>query len=299
MRILLMSDLHLELSPFELPGDLPEFDVAVFAGDIWKPIKNSVTWVSLQRVDKLRAKPAILVPGNHEFYGHEVYLSRRNGQQAAEQLGVHLLDPGCVVIDGVRFIGATLWTDFGLLGTPEISKGRAHAGMNDYLAISMVSAKGINFLTPDDTERLHRISKKFIERELSRSFDGPTVVVTHHGPHPNSVPERYRGDALSPAFVSDLSALIEEYQPDVWVHGHDHHHHDYRVGRTRIIANPAGYTHKSGGRENRRWDPRFVFEVDQTAFSVRAAPKEDIENLTAGFQEIIDESRGVKSRKSD
>lgn len=260
MRILLMSDLHLELSPFELPDDLPEFNVAVFAGDIWKPIENSVTWLSQQRVDKLRAKPAILVPGNHEYYGHEIYLSRQTGRRAAEQLGIHLLDPGSVVIDGVRFIGATLWTDFQLLGTPKISKGRAHAAMNDYLQISIVDDQRINFLDPNDTERLHQVDKQFIESELAKPFDGPTAVVTHHGPHPNSVPERYRGNSLSPAFFSDLSALIEKYQPDVWIHGHDHHHHDYRVGRTRIIANPAGYV-RDGVRENPFWGACSTYEI--------------------------------------
>lgn len=260
MRILLMSDLHLELSGFDIPDDLPDFDVAIFAGDIWEPIRYSIHWISLQRATKLGARPAILVPGNHEFYGHEVHLSRQHGQQAAEQFEVHLLDPGSVAIDGVRFIGATLWTDFQLLGTPDISKRHAYAGMNDYLAISMVDGQRINYLNPDDSQRLHRLDKMFIQSELAKLFDGPTVVITHHGPHPNSVPDAYRGDALSPAFCSDLSELIEKYQPDVWIHGHDHHHHDYRVGRTRIIANPAGYE-RNGVRDNAFWDPRFVFEV--------------------------------------
>lgn len=260
MRILLMSDLHLELAPFELPDDLPEFDVAIFAGDVWKPIRNSINWISLNQVTKLRARPAILVNGNHEFYGHEIHSSRAEGMQAAEDLGVHLLDPGAIVIGGVRFIGATLWTDFELLGKPKFSKWRANEGMSDYLAISITKGERWDYLTPDDTLGFHRRDKAFIESELSKPFDGPTVVITHHGPHPNSVPEDYRGDSLSPAFCSDLSELIEKYQPDVWIHGHDHHHHDYYVGRTRILANPAGYE-RDGVRDNALWNPRFVFEV--------------------------------------
>lgn len=255
-----MSDLHIELAPFELPDDLPEFDVAIFAGDVWEPIKHVIHWISLNQVTKLKAKPAILVPGNHEFYGHEIHLSRQHGQQAAKDLGVHLLDPGSVIIGGTRFIGATLWTDFGLLGTPEVSKDRARAGMNDYRAIDIAEGQRWDHLNPDHTLGLHQRDRAFIESELAKPFDGPTVVITHHGPHPNSVPENYRGDSLSPAFCSDLSKLIEEYQPDVWIHGHDHHHHDYHVGRTRILANPAGYD-RNGVRDNPLWDPRFVFEV--------------------------------------
>jgi Icc-related predicted phosphoesterase len=46
---------------------------------------------------------------------------------------------------------------------------------------------------------------------------------------------------LSPAFVSDLSALIEEFQPAAWVFGHTHHNIDEQVGSTRIVTNQRGY----------------------------------------------------------
>jgi hypothetical protein len=32
--------------------------------------------------------------------------------------------------------------------------------------------------------------------------------VTHHGPHPNSIHPRFRGNVANPAFASDLSSLM-------------------------------------------------------------------------------------------
>lgn len=86
-----------------------------------------------------------------------------------------------------------------------------------------------------------------------------TVVVTHHAPHPQSVQPRHQGTALSPAFVSDLSTLIEEYQPELWIH--DHGSHDYKVGQTRVLANQAGCPNFHGGRENPWFHPSLVVEV--------------------------------------
>jgi hypothetical protein len=67
----------------------------------------------------------------------------------------------------------------------------------------------------------------------------PTVVITHHGPHPASIHARFAGSAINGAFVSDLAELVA--QADLWLHGHVHDSFDYRVGRCRVVANPRGY----------------------------------------------------------
>ena len=68
MRLLVISDIHLECGPFTLPEPMPDFDVAVFAGDIGKPISEAIRWMAEQRAGPLAGRPAIYVPGNHEFY---------------------------------------------------------------------------------------------------------------------------------------------------------------------------------------------------------------------------------------
>jgi len=44
---------------------------------------------------------------------------------------------------------------------------------------------------------------------LAESFDGKTVVVTHHAPSSQSVHPRYANDLLTPAFASNLENLMD------------------------------------------------------------------------------------------
>jgi Icc-related predicted phosphoesterase len=106
-----------------------------------------------------------------------------------------------------------------------------------------------------------RLDHTFIRGELSKPHERATVVVTHHAPHPQSIQPRHQGSALAPAFVSNRNTLIEEYQPELWIHGHDHGSHDYRVGRTRVLANQAGYPNVHGDRENRVFNPLCLVEA--------------------------------------
>lgn len=90
---------------------------------------------------------------------------------------------------------------------------------------------------------------------------------THHAPHPNSVHQKYKDDLLSAAFASDVSELLEG--ADLWIHGHVHDSFDYRVGRCRVVANPAGYVlnrrsirrMEEAALENAQFNPRLVVEV--------------------------------------
>lgn len=111
---------------------------------------------------------------------------------------------------------------------------------------------------------MHRQDLAYITNALGKPFGGPTLVVTHHAPHPKSVQPQYQGDPLSPAFASDLGAAIERYRPELWIHGHDHGSHDYRVGETRIDSNQAGYPALAGARENRKFDPKLIVSVHES-----------------------------------
>jgi len=262
MRLLAISDIHLECGPFEFPASMPDFDVAVFAGDVGKPISEAVRWMAGQRAGPLKGRPAIYVPGNHEFYNAEMKSSLAKGRVAAETFGIDLLSRDTAIIDGVRFIGCVLWTDYRLYGTPKPSMVYAGQTLNDHRLIRYQEASGhFSRFMPWHAAAEHRLDLAFIRQELANAFDGPTVVVTHHAPHPNSIESRYQGSPLTPAFASDLSSVIDEFQPEVWIHGHDHGSHDYRIGRTRVFANQAGYPNLHGDRENRAFDPRCVVEI--------------------------------------
>jgi Icc-related predicted phosphoesterase len=102
---------------------------------------------------------------------------------------------------------------------------------------------------------MHRQSRLFIGESL-RTERIPTVAVTHHLPHPRSIPDRFAGDLLNAAYASDLSSVIESGRPALWIHGHTHDNCDHMVGGTRIICNPRGYAD-----ENSRFETGMVIEL--------------------------------------
>jgi len=107
------------------------------------------------------------------------------------------------------------------------------------------------------TMAVHASSREWLDRMLGRESVDPTVVVTHHGPHPLSVHPRFAGNAVTPAFVSDLSDIIEKHQPPLWLHGHTHDRFDYNVGGTRVVCNPRGYSYENSNG----FDPGLVIDV--------------------------------------
>lgn len=260
MRLWILSDLHIEQSAWVLPDPMPEFDVLIAAGDIHDPASRGVQWLS-NRVEK----PIIYVMGNHEWYAHResftVADEAARARELGSELGVHVLMDEAVVIDGVRFLGASLWTDYELYGTPEASMAAANRQMNDHLLIFPEPRSGP--LRPAQAREWHRTSRSWLTEQLGSEFAGSTVVVTHHLPHPRSIAPRYAGDSLNPAFCSDMSTLVEESGAALWVHGHTHSSFDYLAGRTRVVCNPKGYgPYRLGGRyENAEFDEMKVIDI--------------------------------------
>lgn len=106
-----------------------------------------------------------------------------------------------------------------------------------------------------DALQLHLEARNWLETKLDQPFDGPTVVVTHHGPHPGSIHPRYAGMLLNAGFVSDLTPLFGKAR--LWIHGHVHDSFDYVACGTRIVANPRGYAlnrHAAQSPEHIHWE---------------------------------------------
>lgn len=156
----------------------------------------------------------------------------------------HFLEKSSVELGGVRFLGATPWTDFVLFGKDRQEEAMAAAErcMNDYRVISVARDGPTRVpLSARDALRFFGKSSAWLERRLAEPFDGPTVVVTHHLSAWGSVSTRHRDDLVTAAFASDLSPLVERYQPALWIHGQTHEACDYLIGQTRIVCNPRGY----------------------------------------------------------
>jgi len=251
VKLLLLSDLHLELSDLAVPEDI-DFDVAVLAGDILWPGERLAEWLARSPALR-RAQAVVAVSGNHEYFDRVMQPQAAALQQAAMASAtppLHLLDCGELRLGGVRFLGCTLWTDFELrIDTPagpvsDRARGIAAAArvMADYRCIGwQVGGEEVERrLTPQDTISLHRQQRAWLQRRLAEPFDGPTVVVTHHGPHRRSLAPRFAADWVSAAYLSELPIEFFEV-PVLWVHGHTHSSHDYRVHRCRVVCNPRGY----------------------------------------------------------
>lgn len=245
MKLLLLSDLHLELSDLALPQDL-DFDVALLAGDIVNPGHRLHDWIAASPVLR-RARAVVAVSGNHEYFD-AVLQQEAAAMQSHGLPSLHLLDMAQLVIDGVRFLGCTLWTDFALrIDTPQGPRSDpargiavAQQAMADYRCIAWQEGDTTRRLTPQDTLRVHHRQRAWLQQRLAEAFDGTTVVITHHGPHRGSLAPRFAADWVSTAYLSELPQSFFEV-PALWLHGHTHTSHDYRVGNCRIICNPRGY----------------------------------------------------------
>jgi predicted phosphodiesterase len=271
MRFLVLSDLHLEFATFKPARALDDVDAVVLAGDVL-PGDKVVRWAARESVFGLN-KPIIFVPGNHEYYGGEFHMRRAQLQRAAAGVpNVHILDPGEVLLDAgrVRVLGCTLWTDFRVpiqtagaaVSDPSRAMEEATRLINDYQTITLQASKTLKrrSLTPADTLVLHEAERAWLETKLRESFDGKTVVVTHHASAAGSIAPRWSGDWLTPSFVSDLPEPFFEV-PSLWVHGHTHSSFDYRRGNCRIVCNPRGYRLRDGTFENAAFDPGLVIDA--------------------------------------
>jgi predicted phosphodiesterase len=256
MQLQILSDLHVDAGGLHRPQLVAGVDAFIAAGDVCAGVEAGFQ-VLRQYVPA--TTPIIIVLGNHEFYGSGYTKELARARAWAPPLNIHLLENEAVTIGSVRFVGATLWTDYDLFGADnrDDCMRTAAMGLNDHRLIGLTTGGSSDQrFKPHDALALHQQSRAYLAETLAIPHAGPTVVVTHHAPHANSVAAHYRNSLLSAAFVSDLSDLIEAHQPNLWVHGHTHTSFDYCVSATRILCNPAGY-----GRENPAFDPALVVEV--------------------------------------
>lgn len=240
-KLWILSDLHRDhgaLASTETPP--ADADIAVIAGDV---VDDRFL------VDLSKKLPVVFVAGNHEFYGHA--LGERS--ELLEGLPIHFLDDRSVMIDGIRFIGSTLWTDYN--GGDPAAMYAARHGMNDHRRIKWQKDPWMRF-RPEEAAALHGNAMNFLLDELPGDDLRPTVVVTHHAPSAKSVHQRFAGQVLNYAYYSNLDNLVAHSGAALWVHGHVHNNFDYQIGETRVLCNPCGYP-----GENKEFNPALIVDI--------------------------------------
>jgi hypothetical protein len=267
VNIQLLSDLHLESNPHFTAQPVPGADVLVLAGDIGSYQQGSrleemgVADFGLARFSPLPPErggagwptPVLFLPGNHEYDGLDFDETHTRLRETCERLGMIWLEQETVVLQGVRFVGSTLWTDFDALsaGQPQeadITLGeqlkareKAFRAANFYLSKNHSFRDGQPLLAADVREQGLK-SQAWLRQALAVPFDGPTVAVTHFAPSLLSADPRYGLAPGTAGFCNSLDELLP--LADLWLHGHLHCAIGYTSRGCRVVANPLGYARK-------------------------------------------------------
>ena len=248
MKVQVLSDLHIEFEGFEIEHN--DSDVVILAGDIHVK-ENGVLWA----LENIKDKPVLYVLGNHEFYG-KAYPKLVNSLNAiTEGTNVKILEKESVTLDGVNFMGCTLWTDFELFGDPRLTGYQCQQVMTDFKKIRL--SPKYSKLRSIDVASIHRQSLDWLKEKLEMYRGMTNVVITHHGPSVRSLPGDKEGDVVSAAYVSNLESVITSYNPNVWVHGHLHNSSEYKIGTCQVICNPRGYPDE----QNPNFKKAYIVEV--------------------------------------
>lgn len=254
MKIQVLSDLHVDYNKYRYTAGaslLTECDVVVIAGDTSNSGKDSIQWARMHFGADM---PIVMVLGNHEFYHGEVHTRLEEARETAAKKNIHLLENDRIEINGVEFLGCTLWTDYQLFGDSitlkTMAMDDAQWGLSDHHYCQWGSMR----FEPKHALQWHIKSRQWLETMFQTHPSQPRVVVTHHGISFRSVAPRFQDDRLTPAFASNLDELVLKSKARFWVHGHTHDRFRYNIGSTEVTVNPYGYGEEHARRPN---DPGF------------------------------------------
>jgi predicted phosphodiesterase len=271
IRILYMSDLHLEMERWHLGvpgwaaflarhqaiaahpargpllGEVGPVDLVVMAGDIHNGLRGIVY---ADQVAKFLSVPVVYVAGNHEYYHQQMERLEPAFLRAAAQTDgrVQFLENtrASFTFYGTRLhvLGCTLWTDYALNGHVPTAMGVAARSMNDHAYIT--GAQGV--FTPAEALSRHQTSRQWLHKTLAQlhrsDAQAKTLIVTHHAPSP-AVLGRRTGN-IAPAYSSDMLVEFSHLAPTAWIHGHTHHRHDSVIEGIHLASAPRGYLTAEG-----------------------------------------------------
>jgi predicted phosphodiesterase len=215
-------------------------DVLVVAGDL--AVGHDRVWSALKQFGEAHER-VVYVSGNHEYYRSNIQVFDDYISRFARNSNISFLNPGSVVIDGVAFIGANLWTNF---RKDRIAKMACARNIADF---SLINSFNTDYCDVLHTEHINYIRKAY------SIFEGyKKVIVTHFLPAIECISEQYRDrfgqvDLLNYYFANDYGQEIADMQNTTWLFGHTHDNVNITIGDTRCIANPYGYNYNGKYKE--------------------------------------------------
>jgi predicted phosphodiesterase len=241
MRIKILSDLHLEIQRdqgkhFISALSTNNCDVLVIAGDLhvgFESIKKSLQLFS----SHFKNQKIVYVAGNHEYYNRDKISELDQELQEIQIENVSILNNSIAQIDGVNFLGSTLWFPF------HHDNGSKSWSLNDFFSIR------------DFEEDVYKKNEQCINF-LKQNIKSDSIVVTHHLPSQQCVAPFYKNSPLNCFFVCEVDELIKKAK--VWIHGHTHSSINIKIGDASVICNPFGYL---GHDLNPKFNPDCIIEV--------------------------------------
>lgn len=262
MKIAVCSDLHLEFGGLIL-RNTDNADVLILSGDICvakdllelgSPMSKSEAIHDFFKNCSDEFKYVIYVAGNHEHYHGDFRDTLRDLKYNLHYLpNLYILDKEKVTLEGVTFVGGTLWTDMN--GEDPMTLHTIGSMMNDFRCVKN-SNKKVSFrdadgnfhervakFSPEDAVEEHKKTVEYIRQVVEGKEDQKFVVVGHHAPSKISTHPKYQYETLmNGGYSSTLDFFIEAHpQIKLWTHGHTHEVFDYVLNQTRIVCNPRGY----------------------------------------------------------
>jgi predicted phosphodiesterase len=257
MKIAFADDLHLEFGDLDL-RNTEQADVLVLAGDIcvaraFRPgtenhdRQNRIYKAFFDTIAQ-EFPHIIYVLGNHEHYGNDwKYTERNMKDRLVGYKNIHLLEKEVVEIDGIPFLGTTLWTDLNKRDPNTMWK--IPNMMNDFRLIKQDGSP----ITPQAWCDEHDLCINFLKDKVAE-IEGNVVVVTHFTPSYMSCHPKYaESGAMNAGYHTELHDFIyDNPKIKVWAHGHTHDPFDYMINQTRVICNPRGYFGQEASADNWR-----------------------------------------------
>lgn len=242
MKIAFASDLHFEFDRSRILSVIenlePETDVLVLAGDI--QVADRIIPDLEYLHNALPNLHIVYVTGNHEFYGEkiaDVESALMNAFEAHPK--IHYLEKEAFELNGVVFLGTTLWTGFDAYPYFEqsLSEENAIYGISDFRIIK----HGLGSFLPYYCKQLHHENCEWLSKSLNEFKDNTTIVVTHFPPSPSLFHGTIPVNSMSNYFQADCRDIINQYEPDYWIYGHNHWSDEQTIGKTMCVSNQLGY----------------------------------------------------------
>lgn len=232
-NIFICSDLHIDFHRDlgkSLVNNLcnKDIDIIVVAGDISESadIEHGISLLC----DKY--KKVIYISGNHDYYRSNFdAVDKHMSKLVSNFSNLTWLNNDRVTIDGINFIGGTLWYN-----------DRRNGRQNKHY---MPDFSCIQNCDPDAFNKCDETIKYF-----KNNIQPGDIVITHHMPSNKCIDIKYINSPINCFFATDVEDIILNNRPSIWISGHTHCNYDFTIGKTNLICNPFGYPGENSGFKN-------------------------------------------------